>query len=195
MSNKHGQRANKLVVLSAPSGAGKSTLAAMLLKRQPNFQLSISHTTRAPRGEEKNGTHYYFVGEPEFRQMIAAGDFLEHALVFGKNYYGTSRKAVEAWLAAGKNVLFDIDVQGAASLKKAFGDRCITIFVMPPSFEELANRLRNRKTESTDAIDLRLKTAQEELKAAPTFDHRIVNHELETTYAEIEDVLRKAGCL
>lgn len=194
MSSKSA-RQNKLVVLSAPSGTGKSTLAAMLLKRQPNFQLSISHTTRAPRGEEKHGTHYYFVSEDEFKRMIAASDFLEYALVFGKSYYGTSRQAVEGWLAAGKNVLFDIDVQGAASLKKAFGNRCVTIFILPPSLDELEQRLRNRKTESAEAIELRLKTAREELKQAATFDYQIVNNDLETSYAEIEAVLRKEGCI
>lgn len=185
----------KLVVLAAPSGTGKSTLAAMLLARQPNFQLSISHTTRAPRGEEKHGKDYYFVDQAEFRRMIDAGDFLEYALVFGKNYYGTSRKAVESWLAANKNVLFDIDVQGAASLKNAFGARCVTVFILPPSMQELEQRLRNRKTESPEAIELRLKTAREEMKVAPHFDYRIVNQDLEPTYTELKAILKKEGCI
>lgn len=195
MSSSKAPTDNKLVVLSAPSGTGKSTLAAMLLARQPSFQLSISHTTRAPRGEEKNGKHYYFVNETEFKRMVAEGEFLEHALVFGKSYYGTSRKAVEGWLASGKNVLFDIDVQGAASLKKAFGDRCVTIFILPPSLDELEQRLRNRKTESAEAIELRLKVAREELKQASSFDHQIVNNDLEASYSEIEAVLVKEGCI
>lgn len=189
------ERQNKLVVLAAPSGTGKSTLAAMLLARQPSFQLSISHTTRAPRGEEKNGKDYYFVDQSEFRRMIEQDEFLEYALVFGKNYYGTSRAAVESWLSSGKNVLFDIDVQGAASLKKAFGPRCVTVFILPPSMQELEQRLRNRKTETPEAIELRLKTAREEMKAAPSFDHQIVNQDLEATYAQLEVLLKKEGCI
>ncbi|MBI3555253.1 MAG: guanylate kinase [Deltaproteobacteria bacterium] len=192
---KHDAGGTKLIVLSAPSGTGKSTLAAMLLKRNPRIKLSISYTTRAPRGEEKNGIHYFFVSETEFQELVARGQFLEYAHVFGKSWYGTARSTVEKMLAAGNHVLFDIDVQGAASLKKSFGSRCVTIFILPPSLPELEARLRNRKTDSPEAIEARLKTAREELKAAPTFDHQLVNHDLEGTYRELERVLEKAGCL
>jgi guanylate kinase len=192
MSPKH---QSKLIVLSAPSGTGKSTIANMLLERHPAIKLSISFTTRAPRGQEKHGVHYYFVNEPEFMRMVEAGEFLEHALVFGKAWYGTSRASVQAMLDAGNHVLFDIDVQGAASLKAAFGKRCVTIFLLPPSLEELEARLRNRRTDSAEAIEGRLRTAREELKESPKFDYQIVNSDLQHTYAEIEKALKKEKCL
>lgn len=189
------QPSTKLVVLSAPSGTGKSTLAAMLLARHANFKLSVSYTTRPPRGEEKPGVHYFFVDEPEFQRMVVAGQFLEHARVFGKHWYGTSRACVEAMLDGGDNVLFDIDVQGAASLKNAFGARCVTLFILPPSLEELEQRLRNRKTDSPEAIELRLKTARDEMAQASLFDYRIVNRDLAGTYAELEAILGREGCI
>lgn len=185
----------KLVVLSAPSGTGKSTIASMLLSRHPRFKLSISYTTRAPRGGEKDGVEYFFVDDPTFVRMIGEGKFLEHAVVFGKNRYGTARETVERFLAAGNHVLFDIDVQGARSLKKEYGPRCVTIFILPPSFEELEQRLRNRKTDSKEAIEARLQTAREEMQAAPEFDYRIVNRELGSAFAELEGVLRKENCI
>ncbi|MEW6056849.1 MAG: guanylate kinase [Bdellovibrionota bacterium] len=198
MSPNHKPKASqdsKLVVLSAPSGTGKSTLASMLLSRHASFQLSISHTTRAPRGEEKQGVHYFFVSEKEFQGMIEAEEFLEHAQVFGKHRYGTSRESVEKWLKAGKHVLFDIDIQGARSLKEAYKERCVTIFILPPSLGELESRLRNRKTESPDAIESRLRTAETELKAAPEFDYRITNRDLEESYRELEEILKKESCI
>lgn len=185
----------KLIVLSAPSGTGKSTLASMLLSRHSNIRLSISYTTRAPRGEEKHGQHYFFVSEDEFKAMIGRGEFLEHARVFDKYYYGTSRRTVEGMLAAGHHVLFDIDVQGADQLKAAFKERCVTVFLLPPSFQELEARLRNRKTETPEAIQTRLNTAKEELQAAPRFDHRIVNNDLNATFKELESVLKKERCI
>ena len=185
----------KLVVLSAPSGTGKSTLAAMLLAKHPSFSLSISFTTRQPRGNEQSGVHYFFTTEPEFRQMVKNGELLEHALVFGKHWYGTSRQSVEKMLGAGQNVLFDIDVQGAKSLKAAFKERCVTIFLLPPSIEELERRLRNRKTDSPEAIELRLKTAKEELDQAHFFDHQLINSDIDGTYASIEQVLSAKGCI
>jgi guanylate kinase len=185
----------KLVVLSAPSGTGKSTLAGLLLKHHPQFQLSISYTTRAPRGAEKNGTHYYFVDDAQFQDMVKQGKFLEHAHVFGKSWYGTARETVETSLKAGFHVLFDIDVQGAASLKKAFGQRCITVFILPPSMKELEERLRNRKTESQEAIDTRLRTARLEIAQAPSFDYQIINNDLDETFKELESVLKKEQCI
>lgn len=185
----------KLIVLSAPSGAGKSTLCSMLLAKRKNFVVSISHTTRAPRGEEKDGIHYYFVDEKQFQSMVSAGDFLEHAHVFGRSWYGTSRTKVEEALARGTHVLFDIDVQGARSLKKIYGKRCVTIFILPPSFEELEKRLRARATETEQAIQTRLATAKKELQEQSWFDYRIVNKDLNQSLAELEGVLKKEGCI
>jgi guanylate kinase len=194
MSPKAKVDQTKLLVLSAPSGTGKSTIAQLILKRHPLYKLSISFTTRPPRGAEKNGEHYFFVSETEFKSMVTEGKFLEHAHVFGKSWYGTSRDFVESTLDGGRHILFDIDVQGAASLKKAYGPRCVTVFLLPPSMEELEARLRNRKTDTAEAIEARLKTAREEMKAAPTFDYRIVNEELDRTLKELEDILEKERC-
>lgn len=198
----------RLLVLSAPSGAGKSTLAAMLLKKfgphapeysGPRFQLSISHTTRPPRGEgesrEKNGKHYHFVSEAEFERMIQKKDFLEYARVFNKYYYGTSRNAVECHITQGNHVLFDIDVQGASSLKSLYNDQCTTIFILPPSFEILAKRLSERKTESEEAIAMRLNTAKTEMLQANTFDYQITNSELQESFEKLEAILRNEGFL
>lgn len=189
------EQCTKLIVLSAPSGAGKSTLCSLLLERHSHFVISISHTTRQPRGEEKNGKHYHFVSDAEFQSMIHNGAFLEHAHVFGRSWYGTSREMVETALGKGNHVLFDIDVQGARALKSIYKDRCVTIFVLPPSFNELEKRLRTRATESEAAIQSRLETAKKELREASKFDYQIVNTDLKQTLAELEEILRKEGCI
>ena len=194
MSSK--KEETKLIVLSAPSGAGKSTLAGILLKKySQKFKVSISYTTRAPRGKERNGVDYHFVTEDEFKKLISENAFLEYAHVFGKSWYGTSKKTVENLLKDGFHVVFDIDVQGAHSLKKVFGNRCVTIFIHPPSLAELEKRLKNRKTDSKESIEARLKTAKEEISKAPDFDHQIVNRDLDFSIAEIEKILKNEGCL
>lgn len=185
----------KLVVLSAPSGAGKSTLAAMLLREYPEFlKLSISYTTRQPRGGEQNGVHYFFVDEKTFEQMIFDGKFLEHAKVFNKYYYGTSLEWVQKELLD-YSILFDIDVQGAAILKHAFGDRCVTVFIHPPSMEELETRLKGRKTDSPEAIAARMETARQEVSVAHTFDHQLTNKDLAECYMQLVKVMKKEGVI
>lgn len=193
MSNK---MRGKLVVLSAPSGAGKSTVAGRLLDAHGDFlKLSISFTTRKPRGQEQNGKHYFFVTEEEFKSMIQRNEFLEYAHVFNKYYYGTSKKTVEDFLNQGYSVVFDVDVQGADSLKKIYGPDCITVFIMPPSFEELAARLRSRNTESPEAVEMRLQTAKKELTQAPRFDFKVINHDIGLAVTEVENILRVNGVL
>ncbi len=193
MSNK--LVANKLIVLSAPSGTGKSTLANLLLKNHSDkIKLSISHTTRVPRGRERNGVEYFFTDRATFEKMISENEFLEHAQVFNTHYYGTSKSFVEKVLSTGLNVLFDIDVQGAFQLKSKYGDRCLSIFIHPPSMEILEERLRNRKTDKPEDIKKRLETAKVEIKESEKFDHHIVNKDLNVAFQELESLLKKAGC-
>ena len=172
MANAPHPSRSLLIVIAAPSGAGKTTLCSRLLADFDSIRLSISTTTRAPRGQEVHGREYFFKSREEFEQDIRADRFAEWALVHG-NYYGTSKQVIEESLASGTSVLLDIDVQGAASLKQAFPDRCLNIFVAPPSMEELESRLRNRNTDSEESIQRRLKNAREEMAQAANFDHPV----------------------
>ncbi len=181
---------NKLIVISAPSGGGKTTLCMQLLRDFPELALSISCTTRAPRGSEKDGKEYFFITPEEFKAKIGQGDFAEWAEVHG-NFYGTSKSAVDKTLASNKSVLLDIDVQGAASLKKSYGARCVTIFIAPPSIDELEQRLRKRKTDSESTIQKRLKNARTELARQSEFDHQIINDTLERAYTELLSLVQK----
>lgn len=140
---------SKLIIFSAPSGAGKSTLVKYLLQQGLPLQFSISATSRAPRGEEKNGVEYYFLTPEEFRARIANGDFLEYEEVYPDKFYGTLKSEVDRILREGKNVVFDVDVKGGLNIKKIYGDRALSIFVMPPSVEELRHRLQKRALNRT----------------------------------------------
>ncbi len=180
-----------LVVISAPSGAGKTTLCRRLLEDFRELRLSISTTTRAPRGQEQHGREYYFTKREDFEAQIQAGEFAEWALVHG-NYYGTSKKVVAESLARGQSVLLDIDVQGTESLKKSFGDRCVTIFIAPPSIEELEQRLRGRGTDSEESIRRRMENARGELAQSHKFDHQLVNDEFEQTYSRLHAIVSRA---
>ena len=176
--------APKLIVLSAPSGAGKTTLCLKLLADFPELRLSISSTTRAPRGTEVHGKDYFFLDQEKFEREIAAKGFAEWAHVHG-NYYGTSEAFLQSCFNEGKSVLLDIDVQGARSLKLLHPERSVLIFIEPPSAEELERRLRTRGTESEASIEKRLANAATEMAAAPEFHHRVVNDSFERAYFQL----------
>lgn len=179
---KHG-----LMVVSAPSGAGKSTLCTQLLKELSNrLALSISSTSRGPRGSEKHGQEYFFVEKEDFVRQIDRDEFAEWALVHG-NYYGTSRKTLETFWASGRHVLLDIDVQGAASLRQKYPDRTLTVFIAPPSLTELEKRLRGRGTDSEEAIQKRMKNATDEMLRQAEFDLVIVNDVYGDAYEKLKD--------
>lgn len=174
----------RLVVISAPSGGGKTTLCKKLLTDVPQLVLSISSTTRKPRGSERHGTEYYFLEKSEFETKASARLFAEWALVHG-NYYGTSKEIIERAFTQGKSVLLDIDVQGAASLKKAYPEHYFGLFITPPSIEILEKRLRARGTDSEETIQKRLANARSEMAQTGSFDHIIINDELERAYREL----------
>ncbi len=176
-----------LFVVAAPSGSGKSSLVKALMEVDAGVMPSISHTTRAPRGQEKDGREYFFVNDERFDAMVAAGDFLEWALVHG-NRYGTSRQAIEARLAAGGDVVLEIDWQGALQIQQLFPD-AILIFVLPPSWEELRSRLTRRGEDSPEVIELRLANAREELAHAHSFDYVIINEVFELALFDLKTIV------
>ena len=180
----------KMIVIVAPSGSGKSTLIKMMKADFPSLNESISFTTRAPREGEKNGVHYHFIAAAQFEKMIADGEFLEWAKVHN-NYYGTSKTFVEKQLADGKDILFDIDVQGADAVKKIFKEKAQIIFISPPSIEELEKRLLHRGTDSREVINVRLKNAEKEMLKKNDYDFCVVNDALDTAYAKLKSVVLK----
>ncbi|MBP5213989.1 MAG: guanylate kinase [Bacteroidales bacterium] len=175
----------KLMIFSAPSGSGKSTLVQYLMQQNPNLAFSISCTSRAPRGTEKDGVEYYFLTPDEFRRRIANDDFLEYEEVYTDKFYGTLKSEVERLSNAGKTVLFDVDVKGGVNIKKYYGDRALSIFVQPPSIEELSRRLHSRGTDAEEVIQTRLEKAAYELTFAPQFDRIVVNDNLDDAKAEV----------
>jgi guanylate kinase len=179
-----------LFIVCAPSGAGKTSLVAELLKREPSVRLSISYTTRPPREGEKDGREYHFVGRAGFEQMIAAGDFLEHASVHG-NYYGTSRRWIEAELEGEHDVLLEIDWQGAAQVRKLFPD-LVGIFILPPSLQELRRRLHSRGTDTAETIERRLAGAREEISHVLEFEYIIVNDRFDQALDDLLAVVHAA---
>ena len=183
--------AGKLIIFSAPSGSGKSTIINYLLKQDLHLRFSISATSRAPRGTEKDGVEYYFLTPDEFRARIAAGDFLEYEEVYTDKYYGTLKSEVERRLMSGDNVIFDVDVVGGCNIKKFYGDRALSVFIQPPSIEDLRSRLEGRGTDAPEVIESRIAKAEYELSFAPQFDCVIVNDDLETAKAEALKVIKK----
>ena len=176
-----------LFVVAAPSGSGKSSLVKALLEVDAGVQPSISHTTRAPRGQDKHGREYYFVDDAEFDAKIAAGDFLEWAHVHGRRY-GTSRQAIEARIAAGGDVVLEIDWQGALQIQRQFPD-AILVFVLPPSWEELRARLQRRGEDTPEVIELRLANAREELAQVKHFDYVIINEVFERALFDLKTIV------
>lgn len=181
----------KLIIFSAPSGSGKSTIINHLLTQGLNLAFSISATSRPPRGEEKHGTEYFFLSPDEFRQRIANDEFLEYEEVYTDRYYGTLKAQVENQLAAGQNVVFDVDVVGGCNIKKFYGNQALSLFIQPPSVEELRKRLTGRGTDSPEVIESRIAKAEFELSFAPKFDKVIINDDLETAKAEALKVIRE----
>jgi len=176
-----------LFCVAAPSGAGKSSLVNALLQLDAHLAVSVSHTTRMPRGQEVDGREYHFVSEAAFQAMVTAGEFFEHALVHG-NLYGTSRKAIEARLMQGEDVVLEIDWQGALQIKHIFA-HAVLIFIMPPSWEELMQRLNRRGEDSADVIQQRMANARTEVAQARHFDYVIVNALFETALFDLKTVV------
>jgi guanylate kinase len=176
-----------LYIFSAPSGAGKSSLANALVDSSPDVAVSVSHTTRAPRPGEEHGVHYFFVTPEQFGAMVDAGEFLEHAQVFD-NFYGTSRAAIEALLEQGKNVILDIDWQGARAVKAQMPD-ARGIFILPPSREELEKRLRGRGQDSDETIARRMRDAVSEMSHYDEFDYVVVNDDFDAALADLRAIL------
>jgi len=180
---------NKVIIFSAPSGSGKTTLVKHCLDHFPELEFSISCTTRHPRGTEKNGIDYYFISPEEFRQKISENAFVEYEEVYTDKYYGTLKSEVERIWDSGKVVIFDVDVKGGVSLKEYFGEKALSIYIMPPSIEELERRLIARKTDDAETIKTRVAKAAHEMTFHPHFDEIIVNTNLETAKQETEKLI------
>jgi len=182
---------NKMIIFSAPSGAGKTTLVRHLLEQEDlELAFSISATSRAPRGQEKHGSDYYFFSNEEFNQKVEDGAFLEWEEVYAGTKYGTLRSEIERLWDLGKNVIFDIDVVGGLNLKSLYGDRALAVFVMPPDEEELENRLRGRGTDSEDKIRQRMAKARKEIGRSDRFDHILLNRDLERAKTEAYNLVK-----
>lgn len=188
MVQQNFSRRGLMLVLSSPSGAGKSSIGQALLKADPNLVLSVSATTRPPRPGEQDGVHYYFVDIPRFEKMKAADEFLESARVFD-NYYGTPRSHVEKQLIASKDVLFDIDWQGTQQLRENARDDLVSVFILPPSMQELERRLRGRGQDSEEVVVKRMARAADEMSHWSEYDYVIVNHDIQHSIQQVQTIL------
>lgn len=180
---------NKVIIFSAPSGSGKTTLVKHCLQRFPQLEFSISCTTRQPRGTEKNGIDYHFITLDAFREKISQNEFVEYEEVYPEKYYGTLKSEVERIWNNNNIVIFDVDVVGGINLKKYFGNKALSIFIMPPSIEELEQRLIARATDDSETIKTRVEKATEELSYKQQFDKIIVNDDLQKAKHEIETLI------
>lgn len=183
----------KLIIVSAPSGSGKSTIVQWLMKEHPELKLyfSISCTSRPPRGTEQDGVEYFFLTPEAFREKIQNDEFLEYEEVYENRFYGTLKAQVENQRNQGQNVVFDVDVKGGINIKKYYGDEAMSLFIQPPSIEELRRRLEGRATDTPEAIEQRLAKAEYELSFAPQFDRVIVNDDLNTAKHEALRMLKE----
>lgn len=179
----------KLIIVSAPSGAGKTTLVKHLLENSDGIEFSISCATRSPRENEVHGKDYYFLSAEEFTQKIDNQEFAEWEEVYENSFYGTLKSEIERIWAKGKAVIFDIDVVGGINLKKMYPENSLSVFIMPPSVEELENRLRSRNTETEEKLQMRVKKAEKEILLAPEFDKILINENLDESKQEIVDLI------
>ena len=181
----------KLIIVSAPSGSGKSTIVNWLMQEHPelNLYFSISCTSRAPRGEVKDGVEYFFLTPEAFKEKIENDEFLEYEEVYENRFYGTLKAQVERQREAGQNVVFDVDVKGGVNIKKHYGNKALSLFIQPPSIEELRRRLEGRGTDTQEAIEQRLAKAAYELTFAPKFDRVVVNDDLEIAKQETFNII------
>lgn len=180
----------RILIFCAPSGSGKSTMVRHLLDTYPGqFELSVSCTTRPPRGQEVNGREYYFISCEEFEQRIQRDEFIEHEQVYEGLYYGTLKSEISRIQDAGKSVIFDIDVKGGINLKRIFGEDALSVFVCPPSIEELSRRLHGRGDTSEDMIEKRLNKAAIEMADAPLFDVQLVNDTLDHAFKQLDELI------
>ena len=182
---------NNVIIVSAPSGSGKSTIVNWLMQEHPELKLafSVSCTSRPPRGTEQNGVEYFFLSPEEFREKIENDEFLEYEEVYHDRFYGTLKEQVEHQREMGYNVLFDVDVKGGINIKRYYGDEALSLFIQPPSVDELRRRLESRGTDTPEAIEERLAKAEYEMTFAPQFDRILVNDDLNVAKAEAYDIV------
>lgn len=181
----------KLIIFSAPSGSGKSTIISRLMQHpELHLAFSVSCTSRAPRGTERNGVEYFFITPEEFRERISRDEFLEYEEVYADRFYGTLKQQVETQAARGENVVFDVDVKGGCNIKQYYGDRALSIFIQPPSIEELRHRLVGRATDAPEVIEQRIERAAFELTFAPKFDRVVINDDLDRAVEETLRIVR-----
>jgi guanylate kinase len=181
----------KLVIFSAPSGSGKSTIIKSLLEANVPLSFSISATSRSPRGTEADGVEYFFLSEQQFKEKIKNNEFLEYMEVYPGRFYGTLRSQVEKQLASGENIVLDVDVCGGCNIKNIYGEQALSIFIQPPSIEELRRRLEKRGTDSAEVIERRIERAEYELSFAPKFDKVIINNDLDTAVSEATSTITR----
>jgi guanylate kinase len=181
---------SKVIIFSAPSGSGKSTIINYLMQQNLNLHFSVSATSRPPRGQEQHGVEYFFLTPDEFRKHIENGDFLEYEEVYKDRYYGTLSTQVDSQLERGENVVCDVDVLGGINIKRQYGDRALSLFIQPPSIEELRRRLEGRATDAPEVINDRIARAEFELSHASQFDAVVINDNLDVALKEALDIVK-----